>query len=259
MRLVSSLSEAIVRGWEYTLNTGQVIEQKNWQGIKSPRPMFEALDYDFKTPMPKQLAEAREHLQPNLPWADLHFKERIGGEPLNPPPSHKQWPFANKDNKEFTQGGKFSHTYPERFWPKHARASNDSTGEEKVNKGIRFVYGDFLDVLYKLNNDPTTRQAFLPIWFPEDTGKRDNIRVPCSIGYHFLIRKGRLDITYWMRSLDMIRHFQDDIYLCWRLAEFTSNYLGNLELGYMKFHAVSCHIFDGEQKLLENKIRTWRN
>lgn len=275
MRIVNSLSEAVVRGWEYLLNTGKVVDQRNWQGVKAPRPMFEALDYDFKCPMPQNKSKSLELLKPNLPWADEHFLERVGGEPLNPPPSHKIWPFANNSNEAFQKDDKFDHTYPERMWPKFAGETPPDLGlyseddflrdNKLVNTGIRFEYGDLQDVVSKLQQDPTTRQAFLPIWFPEDTGKPDNIRVPCSIGYHFIIRDGRLDITYWMRSLDMIRHFQDDLYLCWRLAKWvwdqveTSNSSPIRYLGYMKFHAVSCHIFDGEQKLLEIRINKWRH
>lgn len=262
MRIVPDLRQAIIKGWEYVLNTGKVVDQEHWQGVKAPRPMFEALDYDFKAIMPKSLHDAKEQIKPNLPWADAHFEERIGGLPLNPPPSHEIWPFGNNNNKAFQKDQIFDHTYPERFWPTSA-GKDIAPGEVYMkNKGIRFEYGDLSDVITKLITDPYTRQAFLPIWFPEDTGKPSNIRVPCSIGYHFIIRDNRLDVTYWMRSLDMLRHFQDDIYLCCRLAAYIVQKLVNsgkmnmpLQMGYMKFHAVSAHIFDGEQKLLERKIK----
>src|SRR6478609_8511164 len=59
-------------------------------------------------------------VSPNLPWAEDHFLERVGGKPLNPPPSHTDWPFNRQGNQEHLIDGEFSHTYPERFWPKWA-------------------------------------------------------------------------------------------------------------------------------------------
>lgn len=261
MKIAVNLRAAIVNGWQYVLNTGQVVEHGFWQGKTAPRPLFEALDYTFKAIMPNDIDEAKGLIEPNLPWADQHFTERVGGKPLNPPPSNEIWPFAQAGNADFKKGKSqlFDHTYPERIWPKNTRGLFPL-------KGIRFEYGDLDDVVNKLNDDPLTRQAFLPIWFPEDTGKSSNIRVPCSIGYHFMIRHNRLDITYWMRSLDMLRHFQDDIYLCWRLADWVIYQLNKectqntplIRHGYMKFHAVSAHIFNGEQLLLNKKIDEWK-
>ena len=66
-------------------------------------------------------------------------------------------------------------------------------------------YGDLDDVVTLLTNDPLTRQAFLPMWFPEDTGVVHGTRVPCSLGYHFMQRDGRLSITYYIRSCDIVR------------------------------------------------------
>ena len=71
--------------------------------------------------------------------------------------------------------------------------------------GIRFSYGDFNDVLDLLEKEPFTRQAFLPIWFPEDTGCHHGERVPCTIGYHFMRRGNFLSVVYMIRSCDYIR------------------------------------------------------
>jgi hypothetical protein len=38
------------------------------------------------------VVEAVRDIQPNLPWAEDHFQERISGMPLNPPPSQAWWP-----------------------------------------------------------------------------------------------------------------------------------------------------------------------
>ena len=202
-----------------------------------------------------------------LPWAEDHFLERVSGEPLNPSPSEAWWPFAqkvgddtNKDHK--SQGEAFSHTYPERMWPKWAgetyaeMADSTSVAWDPI-KGIRFYYGDLGDVVDQLDRSPMTRQAYLPIWFPEDTGAVHRERVPCTLGYHFFIRNDTLQITYYMRSCDLIRHFQDDVYMAGRLAQWVRDELNNrigklrYEVGELIMHITSLHCFEGDIPMME--------
>jgi hypothetical protein len=59
--------------------------------------------------------ELAQDIRPNLPWADEHFAERVGGRPLNPDPSHTKWPWWHGQDAETKDRGVFSHTYSERF------------------------------------------------------------------------------------------------------------------------------------------------
>jgi hypothetical protein len=158
-------SEAIKWTKEELFNHGYVVKTERWQGIESPDDMWETMNHSFQFFMPHTIDELVTEIRPNLPWADEHFDERVGGQPLNPPPSHVRWPFAQKNNAQFGGHDKFSHTYPERIWPKFASEEPNSKME-----GIRYEYGDFGDVVDLMEREPFTRQAFLPIWFPEDTG-----------------------------------------------------------------------------------------
>lgn len=83
--------------------------------------------------------------------------------------------------------------------------------------GIRYPYGDLSDVVRQIAREPLTRQAILPVFFPEDTGAVHGGRVPCSIFYQFFVRDGQMAVTYMLRSCDIVRHFRDDIYLTVRL------------------------------------------
>lgn len=114
------------------------------------------------------------------------------------------------NNSEMPTEEIFNHNYMERYYPKSAGHSSST------HRGIRYEYGDLNDVVALLAGDPYTRQAYLPIWFPEDTGGGSK-RAPCTIGYHFLMRDGKLDINYHIRSCDFVRHFRDDLYLTARL------------------------------------------
>lgn len=198
---------------------------------------------------------AQREYSPNLPWAEDHFLERVSGQPHNPPPSQAWWPFAQSGHKEHMKLGKFSHTYPERFWPKYAGYEWEEIGDDSPEAyglmGIRFRYGDLNDVVARLNHSPYTRQAYLPIWFPEDTGAPENERVPCTLGYHFMVRNNKLHVTYHMRSCDFMRHWRDDVYMAVRLGQWMRDeILGDFVLGELTMHIGSFHIFEGDRAMV---------
>lgn len=279
---------------EALLQQGKVIQSQNWQSMGKEQAMFEVKNLSFELPIPKE-ENLIEVLKPNIPWANNHFIERVSTLPLNPGESYKLWPFYGSDTKVRNHDEKFSHTYMERFWPKYAggnlrgssinRVENThieaiieayakKTGSLEVYKnagviykypmqGIRFNYGDLKDVINLLRDEPTTRQAFLPVWFPEDTGAVHKQRVPCTLGYLFNINfpEMTIDVTYYMRSCDYFRHFIDDIYLAIKLLYYIKNALHEsirLTEGNLYFHCRSLHIFAIEQTKLKNKLnKSW--
>lgn len=199
------------------INTRDKPEMSTWEllhvmllGVEMPRP-----DLDYY----------RDQIGPNLPWADNHFeRERVSGQPLNPGETWKEWPYGHAAARALDADGQFNHSYAERYWPRYAghTESGKITEYEQPNYdqhfGIRGAYGDLMDLCKLLVAEPLTRQAYLPVWFPEDTGNTNAGRKPCTIGYHFIMRNGKLDVTYHIRSCDLIRHFRDDIYLTVRLV-----------------------------------------
>jgi hypothetical protein len=212
--------------------------------------------------IPHGISELTEEVRPNLPWAENHFYERVGRIPVNPPPSHEEWPFAQKKNEQFGGREIFSHSYPERIWSKYAPLNPQSQRpNKKIKKGIRFEYGDLSDVVDLLEKEPYTRQAFLPIWFPEDTGVVHGQRVPCTIGYHFMRRENFFHMSYFIRSCDIIRHFRDDIYLAirkmyWILDQLKRRNPDNwkhVSPGYYSMHIISLHCFNSEKNILRQK------
>jgi len=250
-----------------------------WQSQHGDRIMMrEMLHVSFEYQLPGRADDLAMVTGARVPWAEDHFLERVGGSPLNPAPSEGWWPFAKKgtttnaDHK--SEGEAFSHTYPERMWPKFATvpivAINEAPGyapqmgPEYINHGIRFELGDLGDVVQQLARTPMTRQAYLPIWFPEDTGAVHGKRVPCTLGYHFIIRDGRLDISYFMRSTDLLRHFQDDVYMAGRLAQWmvasiqevwddrnSGSPIAELKVGKLIFHTANMHIFAQDNAMID--------
>lgn len=244
-----------------------------WQSQKVEMPMRELLHVAFEMHIPPDQQHLAEITGARMPWAEDHFLERVGGEPLNPSPSEAWWPFrqkkdgdTNTDHK--SEGNAFSHTYPERMWPRMANGGklvtvDHGVQEYEAHRGIRFTYGDLADVVDQLTKSPNTRQAYLPIWFPEDTGAVHGKRVPCTLGYHFIIRNGSLDMSYFMRSTDLLRHFQDDVYLAGRLMQWMVEQLNEeadaadipmdepLKVGNLVFHTANIHIFDGDVNIID--------
>lgn len=223
----------------------QPVHTERWQAIdikNNPAAEMRELMYvEFRVPMQGfRLDYYRDQIKPNLPWADDHFeKERVSGHPINPGTTWEQWPYGLAADKHRTEDDQFSHSYAERYWPKYANlteggilkevppekktpisdsyAFTGNLGHHYPLTGIRYNYGDLEDVVHLLGREPLTRQAYLPVWFPEDTGAVHLERVPCTLGYHFMQRAGYFHVYYPIRSCDYLRHFRDDLYLTTRL------------------------------------------
>jgi hypothetical protein len=244
---------------------GQKVKTDKWQGMKLPdsQQFFEVLNITLVGNANKTELELQTELKPNLPWAQEHFKERVDGIPLNPGNSYKIWPFYGNDSNVRTENKKFSHTYMERMWPKYAGQSPDTSGNidrtslhSYPNSGIRYNLGDLDSLINHLKKDPYSRQAYLPIWFPEDTGVEHGGRVPCSLGYHFIIRNGFLHCNYYLRSCDYFRHLPDDLYLAIKLMKWVIQQTElDVKPGFLTTHITSLHIFDIETPKLAKHIK----
>lgn len=230
----------------------------------------EILNQSFRVDMiSRDLNIYRSQIQPNLPWADRHFEmERASGEPKNPGTTWKEWPWGSSADTFRDENGQFDHSYAERFWPRWAGITEggltpDSIREEAGHQGIRFRYGDLEDVVKLLLRDPMTRQAVIPIFFPEDTGAVDGQRIPCTLFYHLIQRNNGFHMVYSIRSCDGLRHFQDDIYLAVRLMMWVLERLQQIDPLWKRvhpqsftMHITSFHCFVGDILQLKKKINS---
>lgn len=223
--------------------------------------------------MPQTLDELRQHVMPNLPWADEHFDERVSRVPSNPGEAYKNWPWwRGQNDSSMSAAGRFTHTYQERIWPREGGYINipehvkeQSKSRTPGRRGIWYEYGDLDDVVNLLYGRPYTRQAYLPIFFPEDTGAVHGGRIPCTLGYQFLLRNNKFHCFYTIRSCDMVRHFRDDVYLAVRLAMWVLNQMLERELrtddpqrwvdvdmGDFYFTAHSFHYHQGDEQHVQS-------
>lgn len=267
MRMHSRFRTAINDVGRQLKHLAYEVDGKRWQSTdvsdKPEMKMREIFNTSFSVSLNhKDHREYQTDIGPNLPWADNHFEERVGGHPLNPGEQWRNWPWSQSADKfRSKEDAQFSHTYMERYWPKVA--GDLETAIESEHHGIRYPYGDLIDLIDHLFANPETRQAYLPVWFPEDTGVAHKERVPCTLGYHFFCRHGYLHCTYYIRSCDFVRHFRDDLYLSLRLQLWVLDQLKGMvtttdedcnwqivKPGMFVFHCVSMHCFENDYQAI---------
>lgn len=172
------------------------------------------------------------------PWADKEFEERItdpwirnsDGEKvqflgfINP---GKAWESRREVWDEYIHDGKMAYTYNEMIW------KNDQCTK----------------VLERLKVDPDSRQLWISLWNPEkDPDFLGGIsRVPCSLGYGFQVRDGKLNMHYVMRSCDFVTHFRNDVYLAIKFLEWVASKTG-YKVGNFTHTMFSLHIYNKDIK-----------
>src|ERR1044071_3943584 len=99
MKIYATFSEACSRLDEEFKYHSQTVRTERWQGVatKPEHVMREILFTSFSVPMRglERLDHWANDILPNLPFADVHFDERVGGEPTNPGEAWKIWPWGN--------------------------------------------------------------------------------------------------------------------------------------------------------------------
>jgi len=241
--------------------TAPVVRPTHWQGRDiSGRPdmeTYELFNYSSTVWLPDENLRAyQEDIRPDLPWADDHFEERVCGYPLNPGTQWAKWRMGQGADSFREADGRFNHNYMERIWPKFAQKVPASVKPfEHIlpsvpHRGIRYEYGDLSDVVALLAREPDTRQAYLPIWFPEDTGTVHGGRAPCTLGYHFIKRNEQLHCVYYLRSCDAVNHLRNDLYFAVRKVIWVLEQLrkedpewNDVGPGTLTTHITSLHCF----------------
>jgi thymidylate synthase len=227
---------------------GKTVSTDNWQGDTSPFKFIEVINLNLECPMEEDIKKLIDLCDPFLPWADEHFEERVGGVPLNPPPTHTKW--LSKTEEYLETDSKFSHSYPERLWSKG------------LHKGIRYEIADLGSAVELLKKDLYTRQCYIPMFFPEDlSAANENKRIPCTLGWHLLVRGNQMHCQYPMRSCDALRHFHNDLYFANRLVLWMIGQLDkDLKPGSILFSATSFHCFENDvyalnKSIIKNKLK----
>lgn len=129
------------------------------------------------------------------------------------------------------------------YWEKYGE--RNGLGELYWNYSYNERIGPYLDKLvHLLKTDPFSRQAVLSIW-NQDIDHKDVLgrgRIPCSMWYQFLIREGKMENIYTMRSCDYYEHFRNDYALAVLIKRWMAEQLG-IECGMTTMFIGSLHIY----------------
>lgn len=222
MRIYSNFPEAINEIRRELKEMGITIHTKSVQNkdISTDDEMstYEIQNYSYTVTNPQY-----SEIPLKVPeWAEAEFQERISGKHLNP---GEAWKLRSAYWKQFlTPDDKFDYAYPQR------------------------MALPLSDVIRALNKDLYTRRAFLPIFDRQlDDPKNFGERIPCSLGYWFNFRQGKLNVTYLLRSSDFGEHFNNDIYLADRLKCYVAAQVG-VQPGHFSHWIGSLHIFKKDVK-----------
>lgn len=172
------------------------------------------------------------------PWADKEFEERITDPWMRyPDGTHagfvgfinpgEAWKARQEVWDEYIHDGKMAYTYNEMIW------NNDQC----------------FKVVKRLKEDPDSRQLWISLWDPnKDPDLLGGVsRVPCSLGYGFQVREGKLNMHYVMRSCDFITHFRNDVYLAIKFLEWVAKETG-YEVGNFTHTMFSLHVYNKDVK-----------
>lgn len=142
--------------------------------------------------------------------------------------------------------------------PKGAKFSSEgSTLETAFGPRIFGDQGTLEIAISLLENDPSTRRAYVPILQASDVLNRSK-DVPCAAGLHFLVRDDTLILVTHMRSQSAAMVLPYDVFLFTMIQELVSSRL-KCRLGPYVHISNSIHIYEDEFELAESIIGAGKN
>lgn len=221
MRIYNNTNEAFEEIKRDLSEMGILVKPKTMQDkVVEGKPEYETLELqNYAYTVLEVIPDRVEGV--SLPWADEEFKERISPLPkINPGIA---WELRKEIWREYLDTNReFAYTYHDRL-----------NYFDQLNK-----------IINRIKVDPDSRQLWLNIWdTQQDINNLGGIsRVPCSLGYNFQVRNGKLNIHYIMRSCDFNTHFRNDVYLAMKLLQYVA-ILTNLPVGTFTQTIFSLHMY----------------
>lgn len=217
MRFYSNFPQAYNEIRRELKEMGVRVHTKSVQNLDiTDKPEFDSLElqnYTYTVLKPRVIDIPLK----NPEWAKQEFADRISGEILNPGETYKLRP--ETWTPLLNMRGRFDYTYPSRL-----RTSLEPA-------------------IHALTKDINTRRAFVGIFDPAcDETDNFETRIPCTIGYWFNFRQGKLNITYLLRSSDFGEHYNYDVYLATRLLDYVADRL-KVQSGTFTHWVGSFHVF----------------
>ncbi len=197
----------------HTMQNKVVKDDDNYSTMEVQNYSFSILD----------LSDKDELVGKDLKWCIEEFDERIQQEGFVNP--GKAWKLRKHIWTEFLVNGEMDYTYNERM-------NTDN---------------QILRVVEELKQNPDSRQCLIHVNFHSDCNVWQKNRIPCSLSYQLMVRRGKLDIIYNMRSSDFDTHFNNDIWLADELRNWIATEVG-LPVGLFHMNIGSLHRYKNYTK-----------
>jgi thymidylate synthase len=220
LRIYQSLDEAIEETRREVKEMGHKVNRHQYQSIFEENSTLELHSYGFRVAFNNNPERVKNKF---CDWAycQQQVEERFLGtfeSSRNPGKSslmrEKIWgAFMDKN-------GKFSYTYAERLLPHWNR------------------------VVQLLREDSRTRQCVLPVFIPGDLYRAHQVRVPCSLLYQFATDvSNNLEMTYVMRSTDVVTHFANDITMAAMMLQLVAREV-DVPFDFLTFFTCNMHEYE---------------
>jgi len=118
----------------------------------------------------------------------------------------------------------------------------DTGGEVNSNYGYFWNYNDQLDrVIIDLKKNKDTRRAII-VHYDINELDRYQFDTPCNDVLNFYVREGKLHLTVFARSIDLVYGFCNDQFTFAKLMEHVSKATG-YKMGEMHWFVTNLHIY----------------
>ncbi len=175
-----------------------------------------------------------------LNYIAKEHEERWAGSMENPGTSYLErkstWEQFLVENPDYPQQEpRFHYTYSERFACQIHKITDELRQRPDTRQAIMTIHSN----LNCLNQGPGSNI----IEPSQDYRNMGGVgRIPCSMYYQFMIRDGRLDLIYTMRSCDLLTHYPVDLMLALRAQLKIAEHL-ELECGDFTHFMGSLHAY----------------
>lgn len=245
MRIFKNFAEARSEIARDLKEMGLRVENKSMQDKKGSFPTLELINYGYTVTQPEMI-----DLDPTQPWSDAEWADRreaIMGKIM---PLGNAWQLRKDAHMDWEYFLEYDGApIPDGMTLEQCRQESPEALHDPMR--LAYSYGErlalndqVLKVIRELRVNPTSRQLYVAMWDPnQDIDRIGRRRVPCSLGWHFMMRNGYLHITYTMRSCDFVTHWQNDVWLALRLLDFVCRATGNKPGQFSQF-INSFHVYE---------------
>ena len=137
------------------------------------------------------------------------------------------------------------------YEPRVRGFSDDGIAISGSNYGMRMLsprpgLNQLRGIITELRQHPSSRRAMITIYHAEDSTRQESKDIPCTFGFGFLIRDGKLQATTIMRSNNAVSLLPFNLFEFSLLAEVVATEVG-VSLGPLSHFAMSMHIYETDR------------